>query len=276
MITTLSRRCLAYPSICTFMAVAFAIRQSSGDQAATALDRPIQVDSGQTTIGEFTRQLTEKSGMQVECAAYLRNRVVTVFLPATTLRKALDAVAEVNEWRWTQEDFGKVLISRRPTPRPRTVPEAFAVARSVFPADWRRFLTHPPAGLQPGPHDEIHRRMGVYESSVVYPIVRKRLTAIVQRYADALLKSVGNGSIETKGLSPKDREDLLNCLVFEALSHFYDTSQGFMAICGLLRPYQSDLNSARILVKDLSISVEVREERDGMMRGSGFGAPLFP
>ena len=70
------------------------------DSVTEKLSRRIHLELGKTTLAEVAAALSEQTGLKIEPADYLNDRIMVVRIQGVSARSALNALSELNDWRW--------------------------------------------------------------------------------------------------------------------------------------------------------------------------------
>ncbi len=134
--------------LCFAAASTHAQAQDAGSDIKTKMNIKVHLTLGAATLPQITQALSAQSGLNIEAADYLRERRLVVQIDSLTLRNALDALTELNDWAWSDKGGGHIVISRL-TPlirqEPSTVP---LLMRSALPRDVRVACNLEPLAVQ--------------------------------------------------------------------------------------------------------------------------------
>ncbi len=122
--------------VCLAAAPDRAQAQAAASDTAAKLNVKVHLSSGAVTLPQIMQALSAQSGLNIEAADYLRERRLVAQMDGLTVRNALDALAELNDWAWHDRGAGHIVITRLAPPgrqEPSNVPlrMRFALPRDV-------------------------------------------------------------------------------------------------------------------------------------------------
>lgn len=184
------------------------------DDDEARLAAVLHIGQGETRVGDLLADLSKQTGLDVQAEEYIRSRRLIVAMPDASAREVLDALADLEEWKWFKAEAGRYIVERPPV-RPLTDPlKAPEQLTRIMPRDLRDYAPPksqlPFAGLPP---EEEYKR--ITEGDM-------RAMNDAQSLRDDLMLSVKPRLVEHPELSfqalqPADQERLLLILVLDAL-----------------------------------------------------------
>ncbi len=255
---------------------------ASGQTAPTSktgarLATIVRLALGETTLAEVAKALSDQTGVSVSAAPYLRERKLVVQMENLSADQALGALMALNGWQLYETQEGAIVITRPPRPTPLTLSEVPAALHAVLPRDIQQFLG---VGIAAGmPKNVWERRMqaiGMSQAVIPRRIVEKteRLVktqldelAAEQKTADKTKK------IPYAKLTPRQRENLLEALVFNDLG-FFVSSPGGPLLYDTLIPIQRDFSVAEARFQGGMLSIGSTVANTQVKFFASFGAHI--
>jgi hypothetical protein len=120
-----------------------AAQSVESDVVADKLSTKVHLRLGKTTLAKVTAALSEQTGLTIEPADYLLERVMVVQMEDVSARSVLNALSELNDWRWKETPDHTITIARhllRLAPVPASISR---MVQSAIPKDTRAFLSVP-------------------------------------------------------------------------------------------------------------------------------------
>jgi hypothetical protein len=245
--------------------------------------RPIQ-----STVEELAKSLSRLSGATIEASTAISDRQVFFALRDLPLRDVLNALTELDGWMWTQGASGRISISRRRIPVPRSATEIPESLRACFPPELLQFL---------GAGKSVDRLAGVEDPKLLnyFKALRRdpfydrhvivtmglRLTSTLKRAAEDRLKGIATADtydgrkVPFESVPTPQRDAVVALLSLQALSSLIKIDAGYLT--GSLTPIQEDIRNATIRVNtEGGLEVESEWVKDGVRIKTGFGGGLDP
>lgn len=111
------------------------------DAVKEKLSTKVHLRLGKTTLARVAAALSEQTGLKFEPAYYLADRDMIAQMDGVSARAVLNALAELNDWKWREMPDHAISIARHLL-RPPQVPVAIPrIIQSAMPKDTRAFLT---------------------------------------------------------------------------------------------------------------------------------------
>ena len=133
--------------VCTFSAL-FGIASCISGSAQSSLrpatqsllTKKVHLSLGSTTLPTLLKALSTQTGLIIEAAAYLQERLLVLEIDDISARVILDELAEANDWKWRETTAGHILLSRTLPRYPQNLPEIHKYVVSALPKDIRDFM----------------------------------------------------------------------------------------------------------------------------------------
>ena len=95
---------------------------------------------GETTVGRFASELSQKSGLKVTAEKYLLEHLLTVEISGVSAEDAINALAELNNWRVIKKSDEEILITHKSFKSSDSLAEVPKLLRQAIPKSWFLFL----------------------------------------------------------------------------------------------------------------------------------------
>lgn len=261
--------------------IAIAIAQASiasfaddKDMIDQKLALPVKLSTDKMTIQQVTTSLSEQTGVKITAADYLREREVMLRLNSVSARAALNALAELNDWKWRKSKEG-VVLERNTLRLPVAPGPAFRQLQSAVPKDMRDFLKAPTPSADLTKYSNPlmdNRRSDQFKfaDKLIFNLLVEDHGALLASLPPSLLD---NQPLKYEQLTVVQKQQLLSQLVFHALK---DLNENTM-FAGDPGPYIWDPRTADLFIKGGAFLV-YSSYRDalGGTSGMGFGIPIKP
>ena len=123
------------------MSSAAGAQSIESDAVKEKLSTKVHLRLGRTTLGKVASELSEQTGLTIEPADYLMDRDMIAQMDGMSARAILNALMELNDWKWREMPDHTISIVRhilRPPQIPAAIPR---IIQSAIPKDTRAFLT---------------------------------------------------------------------------------------------------------------------------------------
>ncbi len=224
------------------------------DQEARArLARKVKVNLRATTLAAALAALSAQTDLHIEAVPYLREHRLSVLMNDVSAAEALNALGEINDWKWRVAPDGHVTVDR-PTPRtPRQIGEVSLALQAAMPKDLRRFLGSEGTLRDVMRHENYGRGQMPPKVSAFQHGDTGGMFALTHQYGRELAALLGLQLREQKpvawaALTPDQRRLLVRTLVGVGLGRIITEHHNLLT--GLLAPYERDPQSADIGLKN--------------------------
>jgi hypothetical protein len=244
---------------------------------APKLAQAVRLTLGKTTLAEALEALSKQTGIQIDAAEYLKDRVVIVQMDGITGRTALNALTALNDLKWSAIGPNHLVVDRPASGRPESITQVPDLIAKALPKDIRDCLL---VGI---PHNKGWEFAEVdafkRKSDFEYPqFVSSRTGDLVQEQQKLFLASLPavltpGTKIPFKTLTPTQQSELLSILFFREISRL-----SFSLMHDNLAPYQKDVMQVSLHLHPsdniLEIGTVMHEGNTDIYRF--FGAPIAP
>jgi hypothetical protein len=107
------------------------------------LGKNVSLHLSAVTMSQIVSDLSKQTGLSISAASSIEGHRVTVDLAGVTARQALDALAEMYDWRWYRSEPGQYTLDRRVFRSPRDPSAIPSEMQLALPVDLRHFLQLP-------------------------------------------------------------------------------------------------------------------------------------
>ena len=241
------------------------------------LAQPVRLTLGKTTLAEVLEALSKQTGIQIDAAEYLKDRVMIVQMDGITGRTALNALAALNDLKWSAAGPNHLVVDRSASGRPESITQVPGLIAKAFPKDIRDCLLVGIPQSKGWEFAEVNafKRKSDFE----YPgFVSSRTGNLVQEQQKLLLANLSavltpGTKIPFKNLPPAQQSELLSILFFREISRL-----SFSLMYDNLAPYQEDVMRVSLHLHPsdniLEIGTVMHEGDTEIYRF--FGAPIAP
>lgn len=112
----------------------------SDAETAARLKMPIRLQLGAASVQQVMETLSEQTGLVITAAEYLREREVTMQMEGVTARVALDALAQLYDWKWYDLGAGHLRLAHATRQPPRSLAQFAPAFAACLPKDIRTFV----------------------------------------------------------------------------------------------------------------------------------------
>jgi hypothetical protein len=184
------------------------------DEDDKRLSTKVKLSFSSGTVAEVLSDLSRQSGVKVEPSEAIGQRRITLFLSGIPAFRALDAIADLNDWHWSRTEPGHYLVVRKSVRAPQSIPQVPRAMGQVFPREIRTYL-----GLN-GWYDKELMARSRHEGrpSATYESTKDR-DELLQSLHETLVR---DGSVAWAKLTVQDRDKLLFYLLFARLQRYSD------------------------------------------------------
>ena len=213
----------------------------NGDNTIAKLEINVHLQLDDTTAEKLMTVISEQLGLTVKTSEYLAERKLTVRMDNISASKALNAIAELNDWAWYVNKPGEVLVTRR---RLKINPVPAYVTRQMqaaIPQDIRTFLDIPmPTDNTPENYVNIFNGALRSREQTVHDRLWASIASDQRDLLSSLPRSVLTGRpIAISKLTPLQKGRLLSILILPAL-----IDMPFQLLHGDVPPYVADIKSS--------------------------------
>ncbi len=244
---------------------------------ASKLAHPVHLALGKTTLAEALAALSKQTGIQIDAAEYLKERVMLVQLDGLTGRTALNALTSLNDLRWSAVGPNHLFVDRPASGRPENIMEVPSRLAKALPKDIRDCLL---VGIpRKKAWDFAKADAFARKSDFEYPqFVSSRTGDLYQEQQRLFLASLPavlppGTKIPFRSLNPAQQSELLSLLFFREMSRL-----SFSLMYDNLAPFDKDVMQASFHFHPTDNILEI-----GTVTHQGetetyrfFGAPIAP
>src|SRR5258708_36193313 len=182
------------------------------DDDDSRLSTKVSLAFASGTIAEVLSELSHQTGLKISPSDAVAQRRVTLYLKGVPAFRALDAIADLNDWRWSRTESGRYLVSRPSVRAPTSKSQIPRNMGQALPRDMRTYL-----GLN-----------GWYDTDIKGRSAHSGQSSSLiasNSYRDELLRSINEAlenerSVAYSDLTHQNRERLL-FILFSSRIHIY-------------------------------------------------------
>lgn len=243
------------------------------DSTIDKLKTSVHLALGETTAAQVAAALSTQTGLKIEATDYLKDRILDVELDHMTCTAALNAIAELNEWKWEEIGVGHIVFTRRVPPVPQKIVDIPAAMLAALPKDWRTYL------YIDVPWQEAMRASGTTSTHFgprsVQEAMGIRIARLMNRQLETIVGSLKpplgpDSKYPYSGLSPEQRDALIRILFLLVMN---ETSNSLLH--GHLSPYEIDFSRAVIEIRGSDLLIGTHWEEGENKRFDYFGVQII-
>lgn len=251
--------------------------QANAPDYASKLAHIVHLSLGNTTLAGTLAALSAQTGIRIDTPGYLKDRVLVVQMDGLTGRTALDALAALNDLKWTEVAPDHLLVDRLAPKRPERVTEVPSQLLAALPKDIRDCLllgVPQKKAWEFAEADSYGKR-----SDFEFPqFLSSRTSALLQeqnRLFDASLPAVLplGTKIPFRAMTSAQQHELLLILFFREMSRLSPN-----LVRGNLAPFQKDVMQASLHLhpSDNILEIGTVTHEGNTESYQFFGAPIAP
>jgi hypothetical protein len=245
-----------------------AAQSVESDAVKEKLSTRVHLRLGKTTLDKVAVALSEQTGLKIEPADYLLDREMIAQMDGISARAVLNALSELNDWKWKETPDHTISIARHLLQMPQVPVSIPRIVQSAIPKDTRAFLQIPTPSDNPG----------VYTNPLlanVHALANDRVTKGLRYLRDTqgeLFSSLPADAVKGEPilfdkLTELQQHDLIVQIAFKQLTLLDEY------LLSDFLPFVSDPQSARLESRGNTFMVGIHIAAD---KWSGFTARIDP
>ncbi|HLV80707.1 MAG TPA: hypothetical protein VKT32_10510, partial [Chthonomonadaceae bacterium] len=253
------------------------LAQLPPEQNQTGLATHLRLGPAVVTLSQLAGMIQRQTGLKLYLDPAIQDRILVVSLKDISARTALDSVARLEDWQWSQTQPGTLHLDRRRVLMPTNVADYPKCYLRALPVDLRSYF-YAGASLKDAYLDSkstLSERD--FDEFKVYQARGSRIRRLLQRmtgFLSTILPDIvrQGGHLPYNKLTPAQQHALQLILVAQG----FDESS-LEAIRKGVDPFQRDPRSSMIrLAGGNGLMVGYDWDENGTHYGTGFGAALDP
>jgi hypothetical protein len=248
-----------------------AAQSVESDAVRDKLSTKIHLRLGKTTLTKVAAAIAQQTGLKVEPADYVSDREMIADMEGVSARAALNALSELNDWKWRETPEHAIAIARHLARPPQVAAAIPRIVQSAIPKDTRAFLgiATPSEDLSQYTSPWLSNTRGVH-GNLVTKTVRLLRDTQGDLYSSLPADAVQGTPIPYEKLTETQRRDLIVQIAFRQIISLDEY------LLSDLLPFVRAPELAQIEFYRNGLTVGQHGTVNGVERRTGFPAVIQP